>query len=67
MFFEDDNNPILTPNSRGKKRIPGTKDLISFLNSSDPEFIRFIEVSFLFNVRLVLNGTLKKEFLLQKL
>jgi hypothetical protein len=32
------------PNSRGKKRMPGTKDMPRALRCSDPVFVSFLEV-----------------------
>jgi dual specificity tyrosine-phosphorylation-regulated kinase 2/3/4 len=43
-FFDDNYNPILEPNSRGKTRKPGTKSLKDALASSQDEaFIDFID------------------------
>jgi serine/threonine protein kinase len=43
LFFEDDNTPIIKPNTRGKMRIPGAKSIISVLDCSDPSFVEFVE------------------------
>lgn len=32
VFFDDDYNPIITPNSRGKIRMPGNKNLFTMMN-----------------------------------
>ena len=46
VFFDDNYHPIITPNSRGKIRIPGNKSLYSLMsNCSDKDFIHFIDVS----------------------
>mmetsp|Transcript_64791 Transcript_64791/g.204581 ORF Transcript_64791/g.204581 Transcript_64791/m.204581 type:complete len:715 (-) Transcript_64791:69-2213(-) len=43
MFFDSGGNPRIVPNSRGKKRRPGTKDLASSLRCNDPAFLSFLE------------------------
>jgi serine/threonine protein kinase len=43
MFFDSQGNPRIVPNSRGKKRRPGGKDLVSSLRCNDPLFINFLE------------------------
>lgn len=48
VFFDDDYNPILVPNSRGKVRIPSNKNLLSMMNCSDNDFVDFIDVSFVY-------------------
>eukprot|EP00698_Gefionella_okellyi_P003601 TRINITY_DN13381_c0_g1_i1.p1 TRINITY_DN13381_c0_g1~~TRINITY_DN13381_c0_g1_i1.p1 ORF type:complete len:603 (-),score=124.45 TRINITY_DN13381_c0_g1_i1:207-2015(-) len=45
IFFDSSSNPLIKPNSRGKKRLPGTKDLPRALRCSDPLFISFLEES----------------------
>lgn len=45
VFFDDDYNPILSPNSRGKIRVPGNKNLFHMMNCSDKDFVDFIDVS----------------------
>ena len=45
VFFDDDYEPILTPNSKGKVRIPQTKSLSSLIKCNDSDFIDFIDVS----------------------
>ena len=45
VFFDDDYEPILTPNSKGKVRLPQTKSLSSLLKCNDNHFIDFIDVS----------------------
>lgn len=69
VFFDEDYNPIISPNSRGKVRIPGNKNLYTLMNCSDKDFVDFIDVSskllfiiisfFLF--RNVLNGSMTSE------
>ena len=41
-FFDDELNPFIITNSRGKKRVPGTKDLQTVLRCNDPVFLDFI-------------------------
>eukprot|EP00239_Pterosperma_sp_CCMP1384_P004539 CAMPEP_0197848634 /NCGR_PEP_ID=MMETSP1438-20131217/9412_1 /TAXON_ID=1461541 /ORGANISM="Pterosperma sp., Strain CCMP1384" /LENGTH=673 /DNA_ID=CAMNT_0043460977 /DNA_START=279 /DNA_END=2300 /DNA_ORIENTATION=+ len=43
MFFDSNNNPRIVPNSRGKKRRPGMKDLASALRCNDAAFLDFLE------------------------
>ena len=45
VFFDEDYNPIITPNSRGKIRMPGNKNLYTQMNCSDKDFVDFISVS----------------------
>ena len=45
VFFDDDYNPIITPNSRGKIRMPNGKNLYNVMNCSDRDFVDFIDVS----------------------
>lgn len=47
VFFDEDYNPIITPNSRGKIRMPGNKNLYTQMNCSDKDFVDFINVSYL--------------------
>ena len=69
VFFDEDYNPIITPNSRGKIRMPGNKSLYTQMNCSDKDFVDFISVStilLLYNFilyRNVLNGNLNRDFL----
>lgn len=43
VFFDDDYQPILVPNSKGKVRMPTTKNLANLLNCNDPDFVDFID------------------------
>ena len=43
LFFDENNNPILSENNRGKVRFPGTKNLLSVIGSSSESFIDFID------------------------
>merc|ERR1719311_1452961 len=43
MFFDSKFNPRIVPNSRGKKRRPGTKDLQMALRTSESKFVNFLD------------------------
>lgn len=43
IFFDEDLSPRLVTNSRGKKRLPATKELAQVLKCNDPVFLDFIE------------------------
>ena len=43
MFFDKDCNPRIVPNSRGKRRRPGSRDLASVMHTSDKLFISFLQ------------------------
>ena len=43
IFFDSHGAPRIVPNSRGKKRLPGTKDLAGAIKCRDPSFISFLE------------------------
>jgi dual specificity tyrosine-phosphorylation-regulated kinase 2/3/4 len=45
LFFDDENNPNLQPNTRGKIRRPNTKTLSGVLRCHDESFLQFIEVT----------------------
>ncbi|CAE8633847.1 unnamed protein product, partial [Polarella glacialis] len=42
MFFDPNGNPRLVPNSRGKTRRPGSKDLQTVLRTSESKFVDFL-------------------------
>merc|ERR1719355_439189 len=42
MFFDQNNNPRIVPNSRGKKRRPSSKDLSGALRTTDIKFVEFL-------------------------
>ncbi len=44
VFFDDDYNPILKQNSRGKVRKPGCRPLDSIIKANDPDLIEFLKV-----------------------
>ena len=46
VFFDDDYRPIIVPNSKGKMRVPGAKNLADMINTQDLDFVDFIDVSF---------------------
>ena len=43
VFFDDDYNPLLSPNSKGKTRRPNTRSIAKLLNCDDPLFVDFID------------------------
>jgi dual specificity tyrosine-phosphorylation-regulated kinase 2/3/4 len=49
LFFDKKNKPKLTPNSRGKVRIPATKKLSSVLKCKDEKFLDFLNKCFVWN------------------
>lgn len=51
MFFDSAGNPRIVPNSRGKKRRPGTKDLQMALRTGDSKFIDFLNGCLLWDPR----------------
>ena len=64
VFFDDDYNPIIKVNSRGKLRKPGSRALETIIKVNDPDLIQFLKVRFIINLiinhRDVLNGNLSK-------
>lgn len=42
MFFDSNGNPRIVPNSRGKKRQPKTKALMTAVKCNDPLFVDFL-------------------------
>lgn len=45
VFFDDDYNPIIKVNSRGKLRKPGSRALETILKVNDPDLILFLKVN----------------------
>lgn len=43
VFFDDDYQPIIVPNSKGKMRVPNAKSLPSMIQSQDLDFVDFID------------------------
>ena len=43
MFFDSNGAPRIVPNSRGKKRRPGSKDVASAIRCNDSAFVSFLE------------------------
>jgi len=43
LFFDQAGNPRIVPNSRGRKRTPGTKTIASSLKCQDKLFVDFLE------------------------
>jgi hypothetical protein len=50
VFFDDDYNPIIKPNSRGKMRKPGSKPLSEHQKLNDPDLVEFLNVSLLSSI-----------------
>ena len=46
VFFDDDYQPILMPNSRGKIRQPSSRSLADALKINDPDLIEFMKACF---------------------
>lgn len=44
VFFDDDYQPILVANSKGKIRQPNGKNLATLMSNIDPDFVDFIDV-----------------------
>ena len=43
VFFDDDYQPLATPNSKGRVRKPNTKSLEKLMNCEDSTFVDFID------------------------
>jgi len=43
QFFDSNGSPRIVQNKRGKKRKPGSRDLVSSLNCNDKNFLNFLE------------------------
>ena len=43
VFFDDDYQPLLGPNSKGKLRQPSSKSLEKLMSCEDPTFVDFID------------------------
>mmetsp|Transcript_3258 Transcript_3258/g.2812 ORF Transcript_3258/g.2812 Transcript_3258/m.2812 type:complete len:94 (-) Transcript_3258:1570-1851(-) len=48
-FFDDNLNPRIVPNSKGKVRVPNTIALEEAVKSSDPEFLDLIKKCLIFD------------------
>jgi dual specificity tyrosine-phosphorylation-regulated kinase 2/3/4 len=46
LFFDDNNQAIIVPNSRGKERTPNSKQLERVLKCQDPKFLSFLRGCF---------------------
>ncbi len=55
VFFDDDYQPIVVPNSRGKVRVPGSKSLASLIDCQDKDFVDFIDVSIIDGINIEYN------------
>lgn len=67
MFFDSKGAPRIVPNSRGKKRRPGTKDLNVALRASDPQFVDFLAGCVRWNAkeRFVPEDAMRHEWILE--
>lgn len=45
VFFDDDYNPIIKVNSRGKLRKPASRTIESIIKVNDPDLVTFLKVS----------------------
>ena len=43
LFFDSSGNPRIVPNSRGRRRQPGSKDLASVQRANDRQFVSFLQ------------------------
>jgi dual specificity tyrosine-phosphorylation-regulated kinase 2/3/4 len=43
FFFDNENNPMIVENSKGRKRRPNSKTLKNKLSCTDAEFLDFID------------------------
>ena len=57
VFFDDDYNPIIKQNSRGKMRKPSSKPIESIIKVNDPDLIEFLKV----NIFVLALGVLRME------
>ena len=46
VFFDEDYQPLMIPNSRGKLRLPGTRSMAEALKINDPDLIEFLKACF---------------------
>lgn len=69
LFFNNNNEPILTENSRGKVRKPNTKTLTNVLKCKDPIFLDFLNQCLVWNPveRMTPNQALQHQWILQGL
>jgi dual specificity tyrosine-phosphorylation-regulated kinase 2/3/4 len=67
LFFDGENGPKLITNSRGKRRIPGTKTIQGVLKSSDPAFTDFVTQCLTWNpeTRLTPDAALKHQWIVE--
>ena len=47
VFFDDDYNPIIKVNSRGKLRKPGSRTIESIIKVNDPDLVQFLKVRYI--------------------
>jgi dual specificity tyrosine-phosphorylation-regulated kinase 2/3/4 len=46
VFFDDDYQPLMIPNSRGKVREPSSRTMADALKINDPDLIEFLKACF---------------------
>ena len=46
LFFAEDGTPVIKPTARGKKPVPGSKNLVKVLDCDDLNFLLFLEGCF---------------------
>jgi len=42
VFFDDDYRPLQNPNSKGRVRVPNSKNLSKIMKSEDDLFVKFV-------------------------
>lgn len=67
MFFDAKGSPRIVPNSRGKKRRPGTKDLQMAIRTSETKFVQFLQGCLMWDPRerLVPEDALRHDWILE--
>lgn len=46
VFFNEDYQPLMAPNSRGKLRVPSSRSLADALKINDPDLTEFLKACF---------------------
>lgn len=65
VFFDDDYNPIIKVNSRGKLRKPGTRPIEQIIKVNDPDLVEFLKGCFEWKpeIRLKPDEALRTKFI----
>ena len=68
LFFDTENVPRIVPNSKGRKKYPGTKRFQDFFRNADPKFVWLVEACFCLDpaVRITPQQALNCEWILDK-